>query len=131
MSNKEDGNLYDYSGVCLLITKTLEIEVTKRFLTDYKCYLSSKYKKESDFPKSLQKWNKQKKKMEIIDEEHFTLGEVIHLLGVEYDRDKHHLNGFLHQKKMNSYHIQENVYLIPLALKQIRLKTNSCWIVNL
>lgn len=55
MSNKEDGNLYDYSGVCLLITKTLEIEVTKRFLTDYKCYLSSKYKKESDFPKSLQK----------------------------------------------------------------------------
>lgn len=91
MSNKEDGNLYDYSGVCLLITKTLEIEVTKRFLTDYKCYLSSKYKKESDFPKSLQKRNKQKKKMEIIDEEHFTLGEVIHLLGVEYDRDKHHL----------------------------------------
>ena len=91
MSNKEDGNLYDYSGVCLLITKTLEIEVTKRFLTAYKCYLNSKYKKESDFPKSLQKWNKQKKKMEIMDEEHFTLGEVIHLLGVEYDRHTHHL----------------------------------------
>lgn len=91
MSNREDGTLYDYSGVCLLITKTLEIEVTKRFLTSYKCYLSSKYKKESDFPKSLQKWNNQKKKLEIMDEEHFTLGEVIHLLGVEYDRYTHHL----------------------------------------
>ena len=29
--------------------------------------------------------------MEIMDEEHFTLGEVIHLLGVEYDRHTHHL----------------------------------------
>ena len=51
MSNKKDGALYEYSGVCMLVTKSLELEVTRRFLSSYKDYLKLKYDDESRFPK--------------------------------------------------------------------------------
>lgn len=35
----------DYSGVCILVTKALELEITKRFFTDFLEYLDNKYNK--------------------------------------------------------------------------------------
>ena len=35
----------DYSGVCILVTKALELEISKRFFTDFLGYLDEKYHK--------------------------------------------------------------------------------------
>ena len=35
------GDLVDYSGVCLLVTKALELEMARRFYSDYIVYLSN------------------------------------------------------------------------------------------
>lgn len=34
---------FDYSGICVLITKALEVEIFKRFFTDFLKYLNEKY----------------------------------------------------------------------------------------
>ena len=48
-----DNNL-DYSGVCLLITKALEVEMNKRFCKQYLAYLHEVYKNNYDeYPTSL------------------------------------------------------------------------------
>lgn len=46
----------DYSGVCLLVTKALEVEMKKRFYTDYMAYLKNTYpgkKNYNKFPAAL------------------------------------------------------------------------------
>ena len=42
MIKMENADNYDYSGVCLLVTKALEVEVAKRFFYSYKDYLTQK-----------------------------------------------------------------------------------------
>ena len=37
-----DANMVDFSGVCLLVTKALEVEMTNRFYKDYCSYLREK-----------------------------------------------------------------------------------------
>lgn len=37
------GNLVDYSGVCLLVTKALELEMSRRFYSDYVNYLGNRF----------------------------------------------------------------------------------------
>lgn len=99
MSNKKDGALYEYSGICMLVTKSLELEVTRRFLSSYKDYLKLKYDDESRFPNVLRRRNGRRNNMVIIDEEHFTLGDVIHILGVNYDKKGHCLKWRPSQEK--------------------------------
>ena len=40
------GNMTDYSGVCILVTKTLEREMKRRFYSDFLEYLDNKYQRE-------------------------------------------------------------------------------------
>ena len=37
------GDLVDYSGVCLLVTKALELEMSRRFYSDYILYLGNRF----------------------------------------------------------------------------------------
>ena len=64
----------DYSGVCLLVTKALEVEMKRRFYSDYMIFLKEKYpgkKNYNKFPTAL--LSKEKKP---IRAKEFTLGRV-------------------------------------------------------
>lgn len=69
----------DYSGVCLLVTKALELELSRRFCADFISFLKQKYRKEySSYPSTLlDKYGKP------IKTRHFTLGSVAYVLCYE------------------------------------------------
>jgi hypothetical protein len=75
----------DYSGVCLLVTKALEVEVGIRFCKNFEEYLQEKYpcKEEykQQFPTGLwdEKYNKP------LDPGDFTLGCAAYILCFKYD----------------------------------------------
>ena len=77
------GDQTDYSGVCVLITKALEVEMSKRFFSDFMGYLKAhcvratgpRSEKYLDFPTfMLNKWKKP------IKAKDFTLGSVAYVL---------------------------------------------------
>jgi hypothetical protein len=81
---KESAELVDYSGVCLLITKALEVETTKRFFTGYKDYLRKKYWSISCWPYALRKRDNNGEFTENeIQESEFTLGSVVSVFGLK------------------------------------------------
>lgn len=82
------GNQTDYSGVCVLITKALEVEMAKRFYSDFMSFLKThcirshgpKEEKYLDFPTfMLNKWKKP------IRTKDFTLGSVAYALCYSID----------------------------------------------
>ena len=72
-------DLIDYSGVCLLVTKALELELSRRFCGDFVSFLRQKYRKDySRYPTTLlDKYGKP------IKAKHFTLGSVAYVLCYE------------------------------------------------
>ena len=92
---KLDENLMDYSGVCLLVTKALEVELTKRFC---KWFLKElKGKDYSEYPPSLlDSHNGHQHKL---SPKHFTLGTAVHLFGFIQDSQKNNMS----QKKLAEY----------------------------
>lgn len=97
------GNLVDYSGVCLLVTKALEQEMSKRFYTDYLVYLdktiSGGRSNLNLWPSSLvkEKYNRHTRSVEnvVMSEHDFTLGSVSFVLCKKFERG-------LSQNKKNS-----------------------------
>lgn len=72
----------DYSGVCLLITKAVEVEVTKRFYKRYVDYLNIIY----PITREINKWPKCALNREgnaILDSKGFTLGSVKFIVGID------------------------------------------------
>lgn len=73
-------DIVDYSGVCLLVTKALEVEMSKRFCIRYIAYLKTKYPGKvnlSKFPYSmLNRYGKP------LSPKHFTLGSVAFVMGI-------------------------------------------------
>lgn len=71
-------DMVDYSGVCLLVTKALEVEIGKRFCKNFLTYLKQKYPGKanySQFPTVLlDRYGKP------IKLKHFTLGSVAYVL---------------------------------------------------
>jgi len=71
-------DIVDYSGVCLLVTKALEVEMGKRFCKNFLAYLKEKYPgkaNHSQFPTVLlDRYGKP------IKPKHFTLGSVAYVL---------------------------------------------------
>jgi len=73
----------DYSGVCLLVTKAIEVEMNNRFCRDYLAFLKEKYpgrSNHSKYPYVMR--NKYGKPIKTKD---FTLGSVVYVLGVRFD----------------------------------------------
>lgn len=69
-------DIVDYSGVCLLVTKALEVEMGKRFCKNFLAYLNGKYEKNYvQFPTGLiNQYGKP------IKPKQFTLGSVAYVL---------------------------------------------------
>ena len=78
-------DIVDYSGVCLLVTKALEVEMSKRFCIRYIAYLKAKYPGKanmSKFPYSmLNRYGKS------LSPKHFTLGSVAFVMGLSVPDD--------------------------------------------
>lgn len=78
-------NIYslDYSGVCLLVTKALEVEMSRRFYKDFVAFLKSGYEDSwknhlDDFPTTLIKTVNGSRALKSAKE--FTLGSVSYVL---------------------------------------------------
>ena len=82
MNKMLDRETFDYSGVCLLMTKALEVEVAKRFFTYYSEYLTRKYRSVSNWPYVLRKQDHGFATDVLIDEKDFTLGSVVPTVGL-------------------------------------------------
>ena len=54
MMQMKDKEILDFSGVCLLLTKTLDIELSRRFYTNYVSWLMEKY----PLSENIHKWPK-------------------------------------------------------------------------
>lgn len=87
MTKMENRDSLDYSGVCLLVTKALEVEVTKRFFTCYKTFLMRKYSSVSQWPYALRQRNYGQVTTSIINDNEFTLGSVVSVMGMKRNYD--------------------------------------------
>ncbi len=71
-------SVIDYSGVCLLVTKAIEVEMSNRFCRDYLAFLKTKYPGKENYPNYpttlLNKYGKP------IKPKDFTLGSVAYVL---------------------------------------------------
>lgn len=69
-------DIIDYSGICILVTKALEVEIKKRFFTNFIKYLDENYKKDySKYPTPLLYKNKTP-----IFSNKFTMGSIAYVL---------------------------------------------------
>lgn len=89
MIKMKDSETFDYSGVCLLVTKALEVETTKRFFLSYKNFLKQKYSSVSRWPFALRQWDRGQITETVIADSEFTLGSVVSVIGLKrvYDTD--------------------------------------------
>ena len=76
-SQMRSSNIMDYSGVCLLVTKALELELSTRFRENFLDYL--KDKDFDEYPPAL--LNKKYGRPREIKKTDFTLGTAVHLFG--------------------------------------------------
>lgn len=88
MTKMPDHDSFDYSGVCLLVTKALEVETTKRFFTEYKKYLSEKYDSVSHWPRALRHRERGQNTDTVIGDHDFTLGSVVPTIGYRRNYDE-------------------------------------------
>lgn len=79
-------DVIDYSGVCILVTKALEVEMEKRFRKDFLQYLDEHYKKDySQYPTTLLVRTKNSTDNEAVvykpmEPEQFTMGNIAYVL---------------------------------------------------
>ncbi len=89
MENMDLSEDIDYSGICLLSSKAFEVELSKRFVTEYEKYLSYKGFAESRWPKGIMVYNKRRGCYEKMRIEDFTLGSCPYIVGIlGNDNDK-------------------------------------------
>lgn len=91
-------DIIDYSGICVLVTKALEVEMHKRFFTNFLEYLDEKYdRKYEKYPTSLLY-----RYREPLLSEKFTMGKIAYVLcHKEKKREKSH------QKIQNKLRLME------------------------
>ena len=120
----------DYSGICVLITKALEVEINKRFFTNFIKYLDKKYNKNySKYPTALLF-----KKTEPIYSNKITMGNIAFILCLKensYDSKEEIKNN---KEKLLEYckncvlsrfsydEIEEIIYYYASSIEEIRLK---------
>lgn len=100
-------SVVDYSGVCLLVTKALEEEMSKRFCSSYICYLDEvsgnkdKSKRQRDYtnypPVLLNQYGK------VIRDKDFTLGRVPFVLCTCFGEDATDEEKELNQESLIAY----------------------------
>lgn len=87
---KDYNQLYDFSAVCVQVSKTVEYELTKRFYSLYVSYLERIYDESQNtreflekVPDSLKKKKRNQKRL--ITENEVTLGTIPYIVGMDQD----------------------------------------------
>ena len=119
----------DYSGICILITKALEIEITERFYTNFLKYLKKQYDDEyKNYPTGLMFKNKGP-----LYDYQFTLGSVAYVLcnkTSKYDKKEQKKNNKKQLmdyckccilSKYNIKEIEEKIDAFASSIEEIRL----------
>lgn len=70
-------DIIDYSGICVLITKALELEIQKRFFTNFLDYLNEKYGRNYEKYHTTLLYQKKKPLLS----EKFTMGNIAFVMG--------------------------------------------------
>lgn len=74
--------ILDYSGICVLVTKALEVELHRRFFTDFLDYLNNKYDYDyKQYPTTLLY-----RKRKPLFSETFTMGNLAYVMCYEEDK---------------------------------------------
>ncbi|MBR5973957.1 MAG: hypothetical protein IK020_02125 [Clostridiales bacterium] len=84
MSAPKKVQFSDYSGVCLLVTKSVDIEVSKRLFRQYVNYLEERFPLHSHadrWPRNLLTSDQ----TSVIQDKDFTLGTVAYIVGIDKD----------------------------------------------
>ena len=93
MIQQDSREEFDYSGVCLLVTKAVEVESCNRFFNEYKAYLVEKLGSNVDsWPDAMTKTDRFGRKYAAWD---FTLGSVVHITG--YDKEMNDVFWIMHR----------------------------------
>lgn len=124
-------DVIDYSGVCLLVTKAVEVEMSNRFCRDFLSFLREKYPGKDNYnqyPSSLLRYQKP------IRTKDFTLGTVAYTLCYTFESDllpeqknnnKDKLMEFVSARLMQGKDektINDRIRLIAEGIENIRLK---------
>ena len=72
----------DYSCVCMLSSKTLEVELARRYIIDYEDFLLSEGIQQSAWPDTLFAYHSDVGTREPLRLDDFTLGKALHIMGV-------------------------------------------------
>jgi len=117
-------DVIDYSGVCVLITKALEVEIFKRFFINFLEYLDEKYGNDySKYHSALLYKNKSPLKPE-----KFTMGNIAFVLclkkdyAINYQKQKDNEDILMEycKKRVFSYYIEEDIrYMLKTYAKEI------------
>ena len=109
MTSSADKDQFDYSGVCLQVTKVLDEELTERVYRRYKTYLESIYPSETMleyWPDGMVAYDNRSRTEYIRRSEDFTLGSVAKVIGVNsrgYVMDQRSLDIFTKFAKQKLY----------------------------
>ncbi|OAT84200.1 hypothetical protein A6P54_02570 [Bacillus sp. MKU004] len=113
-------NIVDYSGVCLLITKSLEVELSKRFHAQFVNYLDRKYPistHPSYWPTSITYNSKGSVKK--LREKDFTLGTIAFLFGHKKDH-KLSLSQLQNNEKILLEFVTKELFYSKYSQKEIK-----------
>ncbi len=95
MSDMENKSVLDYSGVCLLVTKALDVEIARRLYDEYCIYLERRFPR----PRNLNRWPNSllnNEHTDIIEPKDFTLGTVMYVVGI--DNEGHVKNQYVYNR---------------------------------
>lgn len=87
MIKMDERDSFDYSGVCLLMTKALEVETSKRFFTKFINYLFVNQVPIERWSSALKKFDRGSNHFVIIDINDYTLGSVCITAGYYFDKE--------------------------------------------
>lgn len=128
-------DIIDYSSICLLVTKTLEVELTERFFKNFVKYLKAEYGKDySQYHTSLLGWDKYNEKYYILKSKKCDLGRITYILGFNKDKSlnegqhKNNMAKLVEYSKNNLFdnltndEIEEKLYQYGSLIDEIRIK---------
>ena len=87
-------DLGDFSGVCVLASKAFEVEMAKRFIVEYKAYITNDLELGNQYEKKWPGALLKKVKGGIVpkDVEDFTLGDCKGIMGLRIEREPYRQN---------------------------------------
>lgn len=123
--SKNEAVKHDFSGVCVSISKSLDVEITKRVYEQYIEYLKHKYNDYDKWPQALIANGN------ILNPEKFTLGTVIYVIGkgkheilnnTDYQNFLNYALEVLYNRGLTLSDIIDNISILCDCVENVRLK---------